>query len=505
MIFGNYIEKVALLLRAGVAVGGLEVSDLSLKFARLSGKEWQLVNIKIPPGVIKEGKIENKKAFLEVLGQLRKQLPFKVSGRKRVSVVVSLASVNVYTQVISLPEMDEAKLGEAVRLNAQMASPVDEKEVHSDWQVVGKDEGARKVDILSAFVGKKIVDEAGEAFKEAGFLGVAFESRAMSLARVIREQAVGVDGSKDYVVVVLDNEALNFLVLRKGQLYFEYLNFWRDLQGGDKVISISDFRNAIVGNLRRVVNFYGQHWTGQVDGVMVLASGLLDEVKKVIRDNFPIPVKDLSLRLDKPISSDWFAVLGAGMRGIKRGKNDRDISLLGETAREEFRYEQFISFMRFWRVMIPAALFVLVAIFGGANVILAERLNELKTRTPSLNSDQVSQVEGLQSEALEFNRLIGLVKKARNVDKLKTEALVKLQTLLGDQQARISRFSFRDFDSKVTLYGEAPTRESILNLEKAMREDPLISQVELSLTEIKQTVQGFSFPISFSMASSKAE
>ena len=497
-------KKLLVLLRAQTVVGGLEISDSAVRFARFNGSEWQMISLRLPPGVIQAGKIMNPQEFKSVLAKLKSQVPGG-KGKQKISVGVCLSSLNVYTQVVNLPALEEEKLDEAVRLNTQMVSSLGSEEIYSGWQKVGENESEKKLDILSAFLPKSVVEEFTGALREAGFLPVALESRAMALVRLSRERGVEVDKTRSYVLLVLDNEALDFLVMRKGQLYFEYPSYWRDLKGEAKLISLLDFKSAVGGNLRRVLNFYSQHWSDQPDAIMVVASGLGEEVKKILKEESTLPIKNLELRLEKPVESDWFGALGSGLRGTMKRKEDRDISLLETTARDEFRQEQVINFMRFWRVMMPLALGLLAVFFAGAFLLLSQKSSSLIQQQPITDSEKSEEVTKLQAEASVFNKALDLVTSVRSSANKKIPVLDKLLKLATNSGVTLTQFSFSAFNAPLLISITAASQNQILDFRKSLEADPQIKDVKYSLTDIKPIPQGFSFSMNFSVAPPKTE
>ena len=301
--------------------------------------------------------------------------------------------------------------------------------------------------------------------------------------------------------MVLDNDILDFVIIRKGQFYFEYLNFWRDLHGEERVISLLDFKTTIISNFRQVMNFYSQHWLDKIEAVVLVTSGLNDEIKKIIVSNFSFVTKDLILRLDRPIGAEWFSVLGTGLRGVVKRKEDRDISLLGTTARDEFRMEQVLSFMRFWRVLVPVAVGFLLFLFLATNFFLIKRNQVLESQSPIGDNKQFLEVGFLGAEAKIFNRSLDLVVEARGSKSLRTLVLDKIFNFLKNNDITLTKFSFQNFDASLTLQGEARTQNQVLDFKKSLESEPGISEVTLPLKEIKPISQGFSFLINFKINS----
>src|SRR3990167_2864256 len=257
MKFKGILEKATKLLRIRSDVGGLEISDSALRYARFDGGKWTTASLRLPPGILEGGALKDKPQFEAALRELKTQIQGTARSRRRVGVVVSLSSVNIYSQVFSLPVIEGENLEKAIQLNIQMVSPINVAEAYSGWQTIGKDQKSLRLEILSAFIDRATVDEISQALVEAGFLAVALEPRALALSRVFKEAESGFDAAKSYIVMNLDNSGLDFLVIRSGQFYFEYFNPWRDIMDEKGEIPTAAFQAAGVRRFPQGLYFFG--------------------------------------------------------------------------------------------------------------------------------------------------------------------------------------------------------------------------------------------------------
>ncbi|MFA6354645.1 MAG: hypothetical protein WCX12_03110 [Candidatus Paceibacterota bacterium] len=503
----RYLRKVLNFLKGNSMIGGLEISDFSLRFAYLkNNREWQMTSIRLAPGIMKANVILDYHKFVESLFILKKEIFKKDQPQKKILVVVSLGSLNIYTQIFSLPKLEGHALKEAVKLNLQMVAPSQVGEHYSGWQLVGTDETAKKVDILSVFVGRTMVDELSKALLEAGFLVIAVESRSFSLTRIFREQSLGIDSFRPYILLSLDNESLDFIIIKRGQMYFEYFNSWQDLKGGGKEISISEFRTVVVRNLRQVLNFYGQHWSEPVEDVILATPGLGEEITKIIKDNFSLRVKNLELKLDRPVSSEWFGALGGGIRSIASRRDDREINLSGVEAEDNYRRGQILNFLRFWLAAAPIAMGVLLLVFALTIGFLTKTNNDLirESKISDGDSQKFNEVKFLKQQAEDFNKSLDIIAPIRDVKLSKAAVFEKINSILVTNNSVLTKFSFSSFDTPVTLVGESKTREDAAKLEKVFNSDPFFGSVDFQFTKITLDPDGdYSFPITFSVISPK--
>lgn len=500
-----YAKRLFALLRARAPIGGLEISDTALRFAVFDGETWKFTSIRLPPGFMESNRIQNRAEFILAAKRLREQIlgEGEAKGRGKVNVVVSLSSISIYSQVFSLPVIQGENLEKAVQLNVQMVSPVEVKEAYSGWQLVGEDKDTFRLEVLSAFVDRKVVDDVMRALEEAGFVVVAIESRALGLARLVRERGVRIDLAKPYILINLDTAGLDFLIIRRGQLYFEYFHSWKEMQNEKQQVTREAFEALLKRSLYQVLNFYTAHWPEPIKEVLVSTNALRDEISQIIAKNFGLTVQPLTITADTQFTPDWFVAIGSALRGLIPRGGDKDISLLGVGAQERFRHEQILNFISFWRIVIPTVMGLLLVSFVSADAFLINMRRSLESQTAfQLKKEEVAEINSLRSQAVRFNQTVGLIQSAKQLIKPKGPLVAKIEGLLETHHIILSRFHLQDGNSPLALSGEAPSETDILNFKKALDADPLFGGTELPLTEIKKTSgKGFSFSIRFILKS----
>ncbi len=496
-----YLDKLLAILRVRPLVVGLEISDAVLRLAYFDGKTWRLNGIRLAPGIIEAGKIKNHDQFVAALRELKSRSFFGREAKKKVNAIVSLSSINIYSQVFSLPIIEGENFDKAIQLNIQMVSPAEISQTYSGWQKVGEDQGALRLEILSAFIDRPTVDELSRALFDAGFLVVILESRALALARVLREQAEGVDANNPYIMFDLDNSGLDFLIIRRSQLYFEYFVPWRDVMDEKGQISMSSFEAAITRSLHQVVNFYSQHWPEPLGEIVLSATALKDEAQKTIKDNFPFVVKELSLRLGRSIGPEWFVALGCSLRGIKPRSQDKEMSLLGIGAEEEFRREQLTNFADFWRLLMPLALGMLLVLFLLADLFLLRTRQSLESQSLfNLNEVQAKENQALQDRARDFNKEVAWIGGAEKATVFRSKFLGKISGLLVSHGIIADRLVFGSPDAPIIISGVAQSETRIADLKKAIEGDPAFQAVSLPLSDVRPGQSGVSFSMTFRLA-----
>lgn len=493
MNYKAWLTKIFSLLRIRPRVGGLEISDGALRYTFFDGENWQTAALRLPPNLVQGGQVENHSQFVEALRALREQI-VGPRRQRQLSVVVSLSSVNIYSQVFSLPVIEGENLEKAIQLNIQMASPAEASKTYSGWQMVGEDQKSVRLEILSSFINKVIVDEITAALREAGFIVHSIESRALSLTRLIRNLSEGFDPEKSYIVLSLDSSGLEFMVIRRSQLYFQYFNSWRDLYGGEKQVSQEAFETALIRNLHQVLNFYNSHWSEPLSGIFVSANALKEGVNRIITENFGLTILELQIRINQPLGPDWYVALGSGYRGTFSQKEDREISLLGISAQDEFFRTQAVSFARFWRVAIPASLSMLLLVFFATDILLGRTHLALKSQVDSAGGEAQSEEFGrLQARVEEFNRSTRLIQASVAARGPKFGMLQKVSAIAESEGASLSRIYYQNPNVAIEVTGRMRSEAEIARLQETFKKDSAFLRVNIPYDKVRKDVEGVSF------------
>ena len=495
--FANLSRKILSFLRVRSTAGGLEVSDQVLRLVYFDGKTWQMTAIRLEPGTLENGKIKNRDAFVTALSGLKAKV-LGTKSKKKMNVVTAFSSVNVYSQVFTLPIIEGENLEKAVALNVQMMSPVDAAQVYSGWQLVGRDEAALKLEIAVAFIDKALVDEMTEVLLLAGFITVGIESRPLALMRVLREKGSGIDTGKAYLLVNIDNSGLEFLVVRKGNLYFEYSNRWAEIVNEKGEVPEGKFEETLSASLRQVMNFYGQHWPEPLSAVILSAVAFQEDAEKAIQSSTSgLPIIKLTLVMGQPVSSEWLVALGSSLRGFRSSGQDKEINLLGEGAADTWGREQMLNFLNFWRVVIPVAFGLLVLTFFLANNFLAGTAEDVASQSGSNLGGQSGEVATLQASSTAFNQSIARFAAIEAGLQPKYKVLEALNTIATPLNITLSHVTYGGNGAPVSISGTTSSEDRILALKSAIEADPRFGTVTLPLSAIQQNGTTFSFTMSF--------
>jgi len=182
---------------------GLDISDLSLKIAKLekTNEGLELVSFGESPikfGLLKEGEIRKEKELAKTIKEALSQ----VTGEKikERDVIASLPEEKAFLQVIQMPHIPEEDMASAVIYEAENYIPLPIEEVYLDSQIISPIENhLDHCDVLIAALPKKIVDPYVNCLKLAGLRPRALEIESLSIARALIENE-----KMDYPILIID-------------------------------------------------------------------------------------------------------------------------------------------------------------------------------------------------------------------------------------------------------------------------------------------------------------
>lgn len=182
---------------------GIDISDLSIKIAKLSNKRDNLIltsygRTNIPAGVIDKGKIQKEDELINLI----KQSVDNVEGEKLKTdfVVCSLPEQEAFIMAIQLPLLKASEIREAAKWKIEEYIPLKIEEVYFDYFVI---EPMRKnldhIDVLIGALPKKIVDDYVGVLKKSGL-----KIKAMEIESVATSRALIKDGFSATPIFIID-------------------------------------------------------------------------------------------------------------------------------------------------------------------------------------------------------------------------------------------------------------------------------------------------------------
>lgn len=495
--FKKILESSRKLLFPKTNIAGLEIKDTALRIAQFQDGLLKKAAVTLEPDVIKDGRVKDKLRLIAALKRLHAEFS---KLKEKVLVIASVPSANAYTQAFNTPLLSGQSLEEAANLNLKSISPLDLKDAYADWQVIGTQEKDSKLEFLAAFADKAVINVYRECLEAAGFAIVAVEFPALAISRAIKNLAVGVEIQSPQMVINVASDGIDFIVLRSGNLHFHYFNPWKmisDESATEKEITISDFRDTIIREVKKVMTFYSNHWEGSLDKLVLVSQALNSEIAKLIKENFNFGVIDLRLAGLPDLEASWFGVVGNALRGRLSRSEDILISLTPLGTEKEYFYSQVKFFIKMWRNIFVVSLVFLILIFILADSVLYRTFNQLNVQLQTITREpQGAEVAELQNNARQFNELVNKAVFAKEQSIGRSALLTKINSLLK-RDVSLARFSFDSQHSSVLLVGRADNEAAAVAFKNALIKEGFQS-VTLPLSGITANAdKSVSFTLTF--------
>ena len=178
---------------------GLDISDVSMKAMLLQKRKGEVsprawTDLKIPPGVIENDEIKDKKNLVQSIKNLIQNTKGGLIKTKRV--IASVPESKSFVRIINLPPMEDEEIREAIPWEVEEHIPVDIESVYLDWQKIEVGKGPKSVwlegeedinqtKILVMATPKKIIDDLAEVLKKAGLIPQILEIESAAATRAL--------------------------------------------------------------------------------------------------------------------------------------------------------------------------------------------------------------------------------------------------------------------------------------------------------------------------------
>jgi type IV pilus assembly protein PilM len=442
-------EKVVTVFVRDDAVNLLEVEGKLVK-------KW--ASLPLEPGLVSQGLVTDEARVAEELGKLFKMT--KIEARR---VVAGLGGLNSLYRLISLPELPDAILPEAVKQEAKRVVPVPLEEVYLSYQRLPAPQGETRV-FLAVFP-RNVTDVLINTLHRAGVQPYVMDLAPLALCRTLDEpRAVIVNTRLDHLDIMVMEDRLPQLIHR--------------LSLADEVSSPQDRLSAITEEVNRTIDFYNSsHKEDPLDATvpMFVCSDMLHlpENWQSLGEKLGCPVSIMPSPVESPDgfdANDFMVNIGLALKELRYEREGANVSLVNFNALPEAYKPKGVSI---WRVLAPVG----IAVIAGLIITMGFMINAKSDYNSALRSQlaplqgsielQVAEMTALQGQITETEaQLAPLAARAAIFD----DTLTSLE--VGREQAS---------DDLVEIIGLMPVLMNLTGIkyeEKSMTVSGLASDVD---------------------------
>ena len=251
----------------------LDINESSLKVVEIEMKKksFSLLfsnELKINPGIIKDGIIQDQTLLTEAIKQVCK----KAKGEKASAnyAVVCLPEDESFLQVIQMPKMSEDELKMAVALEVENYIPLPMDQVYFDFQVIPPiNDGLDHLDILIVAMSKKIIDSYVLCIKNAGIIPIAIEIESQSIARSLIKNKTS---DSPVALIDFDSDKMDLIIFSGNSVRF--------------TASVPFVFENLITEIEKYVGFYKEHAShehipGESAIKKIILCGKADNLQKI--------------------------------------------------------------------------------------------------------------------------------------------------------------------------------------------------------------------------------
>jgi type IV pilus assembly protein PilM len=328
-------------------IGDTDINLLSMKGMQV--EKW--ASTPLAPGLVSQGLIADEAAVAEKVRDL-----FKEAGLSLKKVITALSGHDSLYRIITLPDVPEAVLPEAVRREARRAIPTPLDEVYYSYQSIPSMPGERRVFLVT--FPRNSVDALVRTLRQAGVPPHVMDLAPLAIGRIPDvPRAIIVNSRLDHLEVMIIADRLPEVIRR--------------LSLPGEAESLEETLPLIAEELNRTIMFYNSsHIDRPLDStVPVFVSGDLAEVPETwqaLVGDSGYSVSPLPSPVETPegFNPNQFMInMGLALKEIRSDKGDAHFSLVDFNALPEAYIPPSFSILR---VLIPVGLVV-----GAGLVVLA--------------------------------------------------------------------------------------------------------------------------------------
>jgi type IV pilus assembly protein PilM len=350
------------------------IRDTSINLLAMRGKRvvrW--ARLPLEPGLVAQGVIREE---TQVADKIRELLRLeKVSARK---VIAGMSGMNSLYRIITLPEMPDAILAEAVRREAKRVLPVSLDEVYLSFQTVPSGRGEKR--LFLATYPRNMTDALLRTMRQAGLEPYLMDLAPLALARIPDEsRAIIISSRAEHADIIVIEERLPQLI--------------RVLSLPTEAKSLSERLPAISEELTRTVMFYNSSHLEKplASSVPLFIVGELAEAPDSwpsLVGRFGFPVSLLPLPIEYPEgfpANDLMVNIGLALKELTAERGGGNFSIVNlNTLPEVYQPER----TQISRILVPVGIIIGLGILAWMGYLVQRSSAETGRLEPQVTASE---------------------------------------------------------------------------------------------------------------------
>jgi type IV pilus assembly protein PilM len=469
----------------------LFVRDTGISLLAMKGKQvvkW--ASLPLDPGLVSQGLVVDEAQVAEKVKQI-----FKEAGAGTKNVIIALSGHDSLYRIISLPELPDAVLPEAIRREAKRTIPTPLEEVYFSYQRLATvTKGESRIFLVT--YPRNLVDALIRTLGKAGVKPYTMDLAPLALCRIPDEpRAIVVNARLDHLEVMVIADRLPQVIRR--------------LVLPGEAESLEERLPVIAEEFNRTIAFYNSgHMDHALDStVPVFVCGDLTEKPEawqtvVSQAGYPISALPSPVELPEGLNPNEFMVnIGLALKELQIKKEEANFSLVNFNALPEAYVPPSFSIAR---VLVPVGLIVGIGLIVFAAILILAGRAGITTLSSEVTvaETHAAQVR-VEVDALK-KQVASLSATADELSSRLTTTERGAATFYGDLDqivelaaGQVTLTNINDRGSSVTISGRASSVDGIFNYARDLRSGGRFPTVWIS------SISGSSGAFSFSLSLTK--
>jgi type IV pilus assembly protein PilM len=462
----------------------LFIRDNSINLLVMKGgqvEKW--TSLPLEPGLVSQGLIVDEARVADKVKQI-----FKETGAKANKVITALSGQDSLYRIITLPELPEAVLPEAVRREAKRTIPTPLEEVYFSYQRLTAPKGESRVFLVT--FPRNLVDALVRTLRQAGVKPYILDLAPLALCRIPNEpRAIIVNARLDHLDVMVIADRLPQVIRR--------------LSLPGEAESLEGRLPLIAEEFNRTVAFYNSgHMEKPLDTtVPVFVCGDLAEAPETWQSVVGGAGYSVSL-LPSPVeppegfnANEFMVNIGLALKELLPVKEEANFSLVNFNALPEVYVPPSFSIAR---VLVPVGTVIGIGLIIFAVILILNSRAEIETLRSEVTvaETSVTQLQGdittLKAQVGSVGALAGeLNTRLTTMERGRASIYLDLSEIVNLAKEKVALSSVNHKGSSITVTGTASNVGLIYKYARDLRSSPRFSKVWVSKVE-----SGFKFEFS---------
>ncbi len=466
----------------------LFIRDTGINLLVMNGRQIEKwASSPLEPGLVSQGLIVDEAQVADKVKQL-----FKETGAQTSKVITALSGHDSLYRIITLPELPEAILPEAVKREARRTIPTPLEEVHFSYQRLPAPKGEGRV-FLATFP-RNLVEALVKTLHQAGIRPYILDLAPLALCRIPNEpRAIIVNARLDHLDVMVLADRLPQVI--------------RVLSLPGETESLEEKMPLITEEFNRTIAFYNSsHLEKPIDStVPVFVCGDLAEVPEswqamVSRVAYPVSPFPLPVEPPEGFNPNEFMVnIGLALKELQSEKEEANFSLVNFNALPEVYVPPGFSIVR---VLVPVGtiigigLIIFGVIFVQTNRGHTEELRSELALVQSSVTQKLSEIAALRAQVGSLEATAGeLDTRVTTMERGRANIDLDLDEIVRLVSDTVSLSGVKHGGSAVTVNGAASNEDDIFSYARDLRESGRFSEVWIKSITQNENRFGFEFSL----------